>query len=109
MPERPRLFASTTALLLACALAPGSDWPQFLGPHANGRSDEKHINKDWNHRPPKLLWKVPLRDGGFTGPAVSNGLVYLIDHEGSRDVVKALELKNGLEKWRYEYEETSQN
>jgi len=35
--------------------------------------------------------------------------VFLIDHVDSRDVVKALELQTGREKWRYEYEETDQD
>jgi outer membrane protein assembly factor BamB len=44
-------------------------------------------------------------DGGFGGPAVSNGVLDILDHEGTQDIVKALDLANGQEKWRYGYDE----
>lgn len=106
---RPAGRLGIAVLFLGAALAHASDWPQFLGPNANGRSAERGINKDWTKRPPKALWKAPLTDGGYTGPAVAGGLVFIIDHAGSHDVVKALDLNTGQERWRYEYEETSQD
>jgi outer membrane protein assembly factor BamB len=85
--------------------APGSDWPRFRGPDANGISPEKGINKDWQRRPPKLLWKAAMHDDGYAGPSVANGLVYILDHEGKTDVLRALRLADGGEVWRYKYED----
>lgn len=85
----------------------GGDWPRFLGPSANNVSPEKGINKDWTNRPPKPLWKVDLSDNGYAGPAVAGGKVFIIDHAGSRDVVRALDLKTGADVWTFAYEDTA--
>jgi len=83
--------------------ASGSDWPQFLGPTRDGLSPDTGINKDWKAKPPKLLWKVPMHDGGYAGPSVANGQVYIIDHKGDKDIVRAIELKSGRDAWTFEY------
>ena len=85
----------------------GSDWPRFLGPNADGISSEKGINKNWASRPPRPLWKVNLGDDGFAGPSVANGKVFIIDHSGSKDIVRALDLKTGADVWTYPYEDTA--
>lgn len=85
----------------------GSDWPRFLGPAGNGISSEKGIRKNWSQQPPKALWKVDLSDQGYAGPAVANGKVFIIDHRGSQDVVRALDLKTGADVWTYAYEDTA--
>ncbi len=83
--------------------ARGNDWPQFRGPMLDGLSPEKGIRKDWSTRPPAVLWKVSLSDDGYGGPAVANGLVYIVDHAGSDDVVRALDVNSGAERWRFAY------
>jgi outer membrane protein assembly factor BamB len=83
----------------------GLDWPHYRGPNSNGISAETGINKDWGSKPPKLLWKVDMTDGGYSGPAVADGVVYVIDHDGDNDVVRALNLADGTELWRYRYAE----
>lgn len=83
------------------------DWPQFLGPHGNSISSETGINKDWTQKPPQVLWTVPLTDNGYSGPSVADGKVFIIDHQGSQDIVRALNLQTGAEVWRYTYEGTN--
>ena len=84
-------------------VAGGLDWPQYRGPNSNGISAETGINKNWGAKPPKLLWKVDMTDGGYSGPAVANGVVYVIDHDGDNDGIRALSLADGGEVWKYEY------
>jgi len=84
-------------------VAGGLDWPHYRGPNSNGVSAEKGINKDWSSKPPKLLWKVDMTDDGYSGPAVADGVVYVIDHSGDDDIVRALSLADGSEIWRYAY------
>lgn len=102
-----RSFGRALALWIAASgsLASAGDWPRFLGPDANGISTEKLSNKSWNTKPPKMLWSVPMSDGGYSGPSVANGLVMIVDHVGNNDVVRALRLSDGKEAWRFEYEE----
>ena len=84
----------------------GSDWPRFRGPMANGISPEKGIRKNWAQQPPKPLWRVALSDQGFAGPSVANGRVFIIDHRGNQDIVRALDLKTGADVWTYAYQDT---
>ena len=95
-------------LLIASAVLPAraADWPQFRGPAGNGIAPERGIRKDWSAQPPRLLWKVPLGDDGYAGPSVAGGLVTLVDHRLSKDIVRALDLRTGREIWRYAYEDT---
>ncbi|MCX7799906.1 MAG: PQQ-binding-like beta-propeller repeat protein [Fimbriimonadales bacterium] len=95
------------ALLLvaaaACAASAASDWNRFRGPNGDGISPETGIRKDWSTNPPRLLWKASLTDNGYAGPAVAQGIVYIVDHRGSDDIVRAFELRTGRELWRYTY------
>ena len=104
-----RLWLGMALTLLAGAVAAGwaADWAQWRGPDANGIAPDTGINKDWAARPPKTLWQVPLSDEGCSGPSVANGKVFIIDHQGEQDIVRALQVENGEEVWRYAYAETS--
>ena len=93
-----------------CILLPlvlqAADWPQFLGPNADGVSTEKGIDKDWSKNPPKQLWSLPMSDDGYAGPSVANGMVFIINHIDNKDVVTAINLKNGTPAWKYSYDDT---
>lgn len=90
-----------------CAI--GADWPRFLGPNANGISPDTGINKNWNQQPPKQLWKISLNDGGYAGPAVAYGKVFIIDHQGAQDIIRMLDLNTGNEDWHYSYTDTDKD
>jgi outer membrane protein assembly factor BamB len=99
-------FMKTLLLTLVAALAVASyasDWPQFRGPNADGISPETGLNKDWKAKPPKELWKIDLGDNGYAGPAIAGGKLYIIDHAGSNDVVRAVDVATGKEVWKFEY------
>jgi outer membrane protein assembly factor BamB len=66
-------------------------------------SRERGLNKNWNARPPKLLWKRDVGDKGFAGPSVAHGKVFFVDHDGGEDVVRALDAVTGKEIWSYRY------
>jgi outer membrane protein assembly factor BamB len=96
-------------LLLAVALAASvhaadpADWPRFGGPKGDGWSPATGLNKDWQAKAPKELWRATLGDRGYAGPAAAAGSVYIIDHEGTQDIVRALDLATGKERWRFAY------
>ncbi|NLH98753.1 MAG: PQQ-binding-like beta-propeller repeat protein [Chthonomonadales bacterium] len=100
-----------TVWLVAClaAAAVGADWPRFRGPNADGISPETGIRKDWSVKPPALLWRLEMGDDGYAGPSVARGIVYIVDHSGENDIVRALDLQTGKERWRYAYPESSRN
>ncbi len=88
-------------LCASCVFA--ADWPRFLGPNGNGMASDTGINKDWTKKAPAVLWKIPLSDNGYAGPAVADGKVIIIDHQGTQDIVRALDLRTGTDVWKYPY------
>ena len=99
-----RMSIPALALLaMAPMVAGAADWPHFRGPDSNGTAPDKGINKDWKAKPPKQLWSVDMGDNGFAGPIVAAGKVFIIDHAGGDDVVRAIDLTSGKEAWKYPY------
>lgn len=90
-------------VLTLTVLAAG--WPRFLGPNGDGRAPDKNLNKDWTNRPPVQLWKVPMNDGGFSGPAIADGILYIVDHKDGKDVVRAMNAATGQDVWSYAYQD----
>jgi outer membrane protein assembly factor BamB len=56
------------------------DWPQWLGPQRDGVWRETGILERFPAAGPKVRWRVPV-NAGYTGPAVANGRVYLMDRK----------------------------
>jgi outer membrane protein assembly factor BamB len=94
--------------LTVCAL-PAADWPQFRGPTADGKAPDTGLNKDWKAKPPKELWRIALSDGGYAGPSVANGKLFIIDHVGAEDVVRAITIADGKEAWTFKYADAGNN
>jgi outer membrane protein assembly factor BamB len=93
---------SFVASLLVPTLCLAADWPQYRGPRGDGISTENLSIKPFPPSGPKVLWKVPTRNG-FSSFAVSGDRVYTQvnrDLDGSaREVVVALDAANGQEVW----------
>lgn len=81
----------------------GADWPRFGGPNGDCISTETGINKDWAARPPQVLWQTDMSDDGYAGPGVADGKVFIIDHQGGEDVVRAIDLASGQDVWSHRY------
>ena len=84
-----------------------ADWPAFMGPQGNGISTEKGINKNWKAKAPKILWQTKMNDGGYAGPSVADGKVFIIDRAATGDRVRAIDLETGKDLWEFAYPETS--
>jgi len=108
MPRLRPHFVLLALLSLSIGLHAG-DWPGFRGPNGDGTADDKNLNKDWTAHPPKTLWTVPMTDGGLAAPAVAGGRVFIVDHKGPNDVVRALDLATGKDLWSFPYAEASKD
>ncbi|MGL4549615.1 MAG: PQQ-binding-like beta-propeller repeat protein [Gemmataceae bacterium] len=108
------------ALALVALSARADDWPQWLGTARDGVWRETGILTKFPKGGPKELWRVPV-GGGYAGPAVADGLVYVTDRQlaaGQKDPanpfsranskgterVLALDAKTGKEVWKHEYD-----
>src|SRR5580765_327587 len=71
---RPLILAALTVS------ASAEDWPQWLGPQRDSTWRESGIVEKFPQSGPRILWRAAI-GGGYSGPAVSKGRVYLTDRE----------------------------
>ena len=60
------------------------DWPQWLGPHRMPVWKEEGVIDEFPKQGPPLRWKVEL-GGGYSGPAVANARVFVMDRLAPTD------------------------
>src|SRR5437016_63473 len=68
-----------TIVLATGAAARGDDWPQWMGPDRDAVWHESGILQKFPPKGPTVLWRTPIK-GGFAGPAVAGGRVYVMDY-----------------------------
>ncbi len=88
-------------LISLCALALNSlagDWPQFCGPDRNNISAETGLADSWPEAGPKVLWETQVHDG-YSGPAIKDSKVYLIDRNEENSLLRCLDLNTGKPLW----------
>jgi outer membrane protein assembly factor BamB len=111
--NRPRLVERSDSVIIGQffdslgkfdELEPG-EWPRFRGANFdNINRDTTPLAESWDSTGPPIVWKVSLGEG-YSGPAVKNGRVYLLDYNERRkaDVLRCFSLKSGTELWRRWY------
>lgn len=98
-------------------VAHGDDWPQWMGPQRDNVWRETGIIESFPKDGPKILWRTPVA-GGYSGPAVAGGKVFITDYVTSENVkvdnfdrkaftgterVQCLEESTGKVLWKHEY------
>ena len=63
-------------------LANAEDWPQWLGPQRDGVWRETGIIETFPEGGAPVKWRTPI-NAGYTGPAVADGRVYVMDRKVS--------------------------
>jgi outer membrane protein assembly factor BamB len=71
-------FLALTAVPLTAARVRADDWPQWLGPQRDGVWRETGLIAKFPQGGPKVRWRTAL-GGGYAGPAVAQGRVYVTD------------------------------
>jgi outer membrane protein assembly factor BamB len=56
----------------------GDEWPQWLGPRRDSVWRETGIVRKFPEGGPQVVWRTPIK-AGYTGPAVAEGRVYVMD------------------------------
>lgn len=94
------------------------DWPQWLGEKRDSVWREAGILEKFPEGGPKILWRTPIA-GGYAGPAVAGGRVYVADYLADGDKtanpaarsnlqgkerILCLDAKTGKEIWKHEHE-----
>jgi outer membrane protein assembly factor BamB len=109
---RRTLAVALALTALATGAARGDDWPQWMGPQRDDIWRETGILDKFPDGGPKVLWRAPIA-GGYAGPAVAGGKVYLPDFvrtspAGSvptgKERLLCLDAATGKEVWKHEYD-----
>ncbi len=66
------------ALAVSSPIARADNWPQWLGPQRDSVWRETGIVQTFPKEGLKIRWRTPI-GGGYAGPAVANGRVYVMD------------------------------
>ncbi len=78
----------------------GDDWPQWMGTHRDNTWREPNIIDSFPTSGANILWRHPV-GGGYAGPAVSRGRVYISDFKSdTQSQQNANQRKNSLGKER---------
>ena len=110
---------SCFACLVATTVVSAADWPQWMGPNRDDVWSETGIVEAFRETGLTFLWRKPV-GGGFAGPAVAGGKVYVTDYVRSagddkpdpgkrndlqgQERVLCLDAKTGNEVWKHEYD-----
>ena len=110
--QRFRHHISLGVFIIAVGLTTASlraeDWPQWRGVHRDGVWSDAGVVERFPDRGLQVTWRVPIR-GGFAGPAVAGGRVFVLDYEetpGSRTMdgterLLAFDEKTGAVLWAH--------
>lgn len=74
-----RTLLLTTLLAALPAGAGAQDWPQWQGPGRDGVWKEDRLIEKFPAEGPKVVWRKAV-GGGYAGPAVSGGRLFLMDY-----------------------------
>src|SRR5262249_35616173 len=102
------LVSISIGVLLCGASIRADDWPEFRGKGRLGVWNETGLLERFPGEGLKGLWRTPVK-GGYTGPSVSDGRVFVTDYSpirGLRGTERALALdeKTGRILWTYEWD-----
>jgi outer membrane protein assembly factor BamB len=75
------------------------EWPQFLGPHRNGLSDETGLLDRWPEKGPKTAWRVP-GGVGMSGLVISRGRVLTLVQSDGKQWLVSLHSDSGDTAWK---------
>ena len=84
---------------LSAAVAHAGDWPQILGPGRDGKAaaDEKLADR-WPDTGPPVVWRKEV-GAGYAGVAVVGDRAILFHRVADRDLVEALDVRDGKTIW----------
>jgi len=80
----------------------GGDWPQFLGPRANGISSETGLLDQWPSNGPPVLWETNIGTG-YGAPSVLGHQLVLHHRIDDDEVVECFAAETGKSLWRFAY------
>lgn len=81
---------------------PWLDFPQFLGPGRRATIRGIRLARDWEARPPRLLWRREVGPG-WSGFSVVGNSAYTQEQHGEKETVACYSLLEGELQWIHAY------
>jgi outer membrane protein assembly factor BamB len=97
-----RFYAGLVICWCAASAVIAGDWPQFLGPRANGISDETGLLEKWPANGPLLVWEKSIGTG-YGAPSVIGQKLVFHHRIGDEEIVECVDADTGKTLWRYSY------
>ena len=100
-----RVFALIIAAVMLTRLTHADDWPQWRGPRRDGVWRETGTVTSLPAGPLKPLWRVGIA-GGYSGPTVAAGRVYVTDRLTRPEQVERVhcfDAATGAKVWSHSY------
>jgi outer membrane protein assembly factor BamB len=87
------------------------DWPQFNGPHRDGRADSVRVRTSWQEekprklsdmeqRPPRELWRHPV-GAAWSSFSVVGNFAFTQEQRGADEAVVCYDAQNGKQIWAH--------
>ena len=89
------------ASLVTCGSLFAADWPQFLGPTANGVSTETGLMDRIPTNGPPRVWKRDIGTG-YSAPSVRGGKLVLFHRLKDQEIVECLDAATGKTLWSHQ-------
>jgi outer membrane protein assembly factor BamB len=86
--------------IFACAIALADDWPEWRGRGRTGVWTETGILDRFAPEGLRVKWRAPVR-GGYTGPSVAGGRVFVADYGDNAERLVALDERTGQLLWAH--------
>ena len=97
--SRARQFACLCLLLGGLGRGYANDWPRFLGPHANGKSDETGLADSIPKEGLPILWKKEI-GSGYSAPSILGNKLVQHHRVGKQEIVECFEADTGKSLWK---------
>jgi len=112
-----RIVCLSVLLVASGSAVLADDWPQWMGPGRDNVWSEDGILEEFPAGGPQIVWRTPIA-GGYAGPAVAGGRVYVTDYVTEDNVkidnfdreeftgierVLCLDQSTGEIDWQHEY------
>ena len=96
------LLLTFAGLALGLVRMDAADWPQFLGPHADGTSTETGLIAAWSNDGPEVVWKKKIGTG-YSAPSIRDSRLIVFHRIGNEEIVEALDAKTAKPLWKHVY------
>ena len=96
------LLLTVAGLALGLIRVEAADWPQLLGPRADGTSTETGLLAAWPNSGPKVVWKKKIGTG-YSAPSIRNSRLIVFHRIGNEEIVEALDAQTAKPLWKHAY------